>query len=128
VPPRGESVLRVSGADVIPLAGPELNRHFPGRAGRRATNPGGLRAAWAALDAAACPCPMGTLGQAKFAVAYLDGVPDLDEPDATHPLPVNVGTVDRPQILDHRPAGWILANHRVMPRKRGIAAKLASGL
>jgi uncharacterized protein YjbI with pentapeptide repeats len=46
---RGESFLRVNGVDVIPLVEAELNRRFPGRASRRATDPDGLRAAWAAL-------------------------------------------------------------------------------
>jgi DinB superfamily/Pentapeptide repeats (8 copies) len=47
---RGESFLRVNGVDVIPLVEVELDRRFPGRAGRRATDPEGLRAAWAALE------------------------------------------------------------------------------
>jgi hypothetical protein len=47
---RGESFLRVNGVDVIPLVDAELNRRFPGRADRRATDPAGLRAAWAALE------------------------------------------------------------------------------
>jgi len=42
--------LRVNGVDVIPLVEAELNRRLPGRAGRRATDPYGLRAAWAALE------------------------------------------------------------------------------
>jgi len=46
----GESFLRVNGVDVIPLVDAELNRRFPGRAGRRAEDPDGLRAAWAALE------------------------------------------------------------------------------
>jgi hypothetical protein len=46
----GESEFRVNGADVIPLVEAELNRRFPGRADRRATDPDGLRAAWAALE------------------------------------------------------------------------------
>ena len=46
----GESFLRVNGVDVIPLVEAELNRRFPGRAGRRAGDPDGLRAAWAALE------------------------------------------------------------------------------
>ncbi len=45
-----ESFLLVNGVDVIPLVEAELNRRFPGRAGRRATDPDGLRAAWAALE------------------------------------------------------------------------------
>ena len=47
---KGESFLRVNGVDVIPLIEAELNRRFPGRAGRRATDPDDLRAAWAALE------------------------------------------------------------------------------
>ena len=42
--------LRVNGVDVIPFVEAELNRRFPGRADRRAEDPEGLRAAWAALD------------------------------------------------------------------------------
>jgi DinB superfamily/Pentapeptide repeats (8 copies) len=45
-----ESFLRVNGVDVIPLVEAELNRRFPGRDGRRATDPDALRAAWAALE------------------------------------------------------------------------------
>ncbi|HEY1487829.1 MAG TPA: DinB family protein, partial [Micromonosporaceae bacterium] len=45
----GESFL-VNGVDVIPLVDAELNRRFPGRADRRATDPDGLRAAWTALE------------------------------------------------------------------------------
>jgi hypothetical protein len=47
---KGESSLRVNGVDVVPLIEAELNRRFPGRAARRATDPDGLRAAWAALE------------------------------------------------------------------------------
>src|SRR5512133_1238288 len=46
----GDSFLRVNGIDVIPLVEAELNRRFPGRADRRAGDPDGLRAAWAALE------------------------------------------------------------------------------
>jgi hypothetical protein len=46
----GETFLRVNGVDVIPLVEAELNRRFPGRAERRAGDPDGLRAAWAALE------------------------------------------------------------------------------
>ena len=46
----GESFLRVNGVDVIPFVEAELDRRFPGRAGRRATDPDGLRAAWASLE------------------------------------------------------------------------------
>jgi uncharacterized protein YjbI with pentapeptide repeats len=46
----GESFLRVNGVDVLPFVEAELNRRFPGRAERRAGDPGGLREAWAALE------------------------------------------------------------------------------
>ena len=46
----GRSSLRVNGVDVVPLVEAELNRRFPGRADRRAADPDGLRAAWAALE------------------------------------------------------------------------------
>lgn len=46
----GESSLHINGVDVIPLVEAELNRRFPGRADRRAADPDGLRAAWAALE------------------------------------------------------------------------------
>jgi hypothetical protein len=46
----GESFLLVNGVDVIPFVDAELNRRFPGRAGRRAGDPDGLRAAWAAIE------------------------------------------------------------------------------
>jgi hypothetical protein len=44
------SVLRVNGVDVVPLVDAELNRRFPGRADRRASDPDGLRTAWATLE------------------------------------------------------------------------------
>lgn len=46
----GGSGLRINGVDVTPLVEAELNRRFPGRAERRASDPAGLRAAWAALE------------------------------------------------------------------------------
>ncbi len=46
----GESSLHINGVDVAPLVEAELNRRFPGRADRRARDPDGLRAAWAALE------------------------------------------------------------------------------
>jgi len=45
----GEGSLRINGVDVVPFVGAELDRRFPGRADRRAADPDGLRAAWAAL-------------------------------------------------------------------------------
>lgn len=44
------SSLFINGVDVVPLIDTELNRRFPGRAGRRAEDPEGLRVAWAALE------------------------------------------------------------------------------
>jgi hypothetical protein len=46
----GNNFLIVNSVDVIPLVEAELNRRFPGRADRRAKDPDGLRAAWAALE------------------------------------------------------------------------------
>jgi len=46
----GGSGLRINGIDVAPFVDAELNRRFPGRAERRAADPAGLRAAWAALE------------------------------------------------------------------------------
>jgi len=46
----GEGSLLVNGVNVAPFVDAELNRRFPGRAGRRAADPDGLRAAWAALE------------------------------------------------------------------------------
>lgn len=46
----GENSLRVNGVDVLPFVEAELNHRFPGRADRRAADPDGLRAAWAALE------------------------------------------------------------------------------
>jgi uncharacterized protein YjbI with pentapeptide repeats len=41
--------LVVNGVDVVPLVEAELDRRYPGRARRRASDPAGLRAAWAAV-------------------------------------------------------------------------------
>jgi hypothetical protein len=46
----GDDALRVNDVDVTPYVEDELNRRFPGRADRRAADPDGLRAAWAALE------------------------------------------------------------------------------
>ncbi len=45
-----EGSLFVNGVDVVPLVEAELDRRFPGRAQRRAADPDGLRAAWAAVE------------------------------------------------------------------------------
>lgn len=44
--------FRVNGVDVIAFVEAELDRRYPGRADRRATDPDGLRAAWGALERA----------------------------------------------------------------------------
>ncbi|MDX6260867.1 MAG: hypothetical protein QOH84_2555 [Kribbellaceae bacterium] len=46
----GDDSLLVNGVDVVPFVDAELNRRFPGRAERKAADPDGLRAAWAALE------------------------------------------------------------------------------
>lgn len=48
----GQGKLLVNGVDVAPLVDTELDRRFPGRALRRATDPEGLRAAWQAVESA----------------------------------------------------------------------------
>ncbi|NIK55240.1 DinB family protein [Kribbella shirazensis] len=42
--------LKVNGVEVAGYVEEELNRRFPGRAARRAQDPDGLRAAWAAVE------------------------------------------------------------------------------
>src|SRR3954468_14252503 len=42
--------LLVNGVDVVPFVEAELNRRFPGRADRRAADPGGLRSAWSMIE------------------------------------------------------------------------------
>ena len=46
----GDGSLWVNGVDVVPCVEAEVNRRFPGRSLRRATDPDGLRAAWSALE------------------------------------------------------------------------------
>jgi hypothetical protein len=46
----GDGSLLVNDVDVAPFVDAELDRRFPGRAERRVSDPGGLRAAWAALE------------------------------------------------------------------------------
>ena len=46
----GGAALLVNGVDVAPFVEAELNQRFPGRAQQRATDPEGLRAAWAVLQ------------------------------------------------------------------------------
>lgn len=60
--------LLVNGVDVVPLVDAELDRRFPGRELRGATDPEGLRRAWAALErtwaatvARAAAMPAGTV-------------------------------------------------------------------
>jgi hypothetical protein len=46
----GGTALLVNGVDVTPYVDAELDRRFPGREQRRATDPDGLRRAWAAVE------------------------------------------------------------------------------
>ncbi|MGB3828085.1 MAG: DinB family protein [Ornithinimicrobium sp.] len=46
----GDHRLLVNGVDVVPLVDAELNRRFPGRELRGSREPGGLRAAWGAVE------------------------------------------------------------------------------
>jgi uncharacterized protein YjbI with pentapeptide repeats len=46
----GAGGLRVNGVDVTAVVDAELDRRFPGRSLRRADDPEGLRAAWAAVE------------------------------------------------------------------------------
>src|SRR5689334_6222069 len=48
----GDNVFPLNGVDVVPLVEAELDRRFRGRSARRAADPEGLRAAWAAVEAA----------------------------------------------------------------------------
>ena len=48
----GDNAVLVNGVDIVPLVEAELARRFPGRAERRASDPDGLRAAWAAVERA----------------------------------------------------------------------------
>ncbi|MGH3026416.1 MAG: DinB family protein, partial [Gaiellaceae bacterium] len=48
--PADTYAMRVNGVEVAPLVEIELNRRFPGRADRRAEEPGGLRVAWEVLE------------------------------------------------------------------------------
>jgi len=64
----GDGTLLVNGVDVTPYVEAELDRRFPGRAQRRASEPEGLRAAWAVLQetwaatlARAAAMPAGTV-------------------------------------------------------------------
>jgi hypothetical protein len=109
-------VLRVNGIDVAPFVEAELNRRFPGRAERRATDPDSLLAAWAALEHSwaatierAAAMPAGTVdvsvdGEWSFAqtlrhlVLATDmwlglGIMKLEQP--FHPLGLMGGSSDR---------------------------------
>lgn len=65
--PYGDGLV-VNGVDVVPLVEAELDRRHPGRAERHASDPDGLRAAWAAVErtwaatvARAAAMPAGTV-------------------------------------------------------------------
>lgn len=46
----GKGSFILNGVDVVPFVEAELNLRFPGRAERRAEDPEGMRAAWAAIE------------------------------------------------------------------------------
>jgi predicted NUDIX family NTP pyrophosphohydrolase len=48
----GDGSLVVNGVDVAAFVDEELDRRFPGRAGRMAADPDGLRAAWKGVEGA----------------------------------------------------------------------------
>lgn len=48
----GGATFFINGIDVAPLVEAELNRRFPGRGNRLATDPAGLRVAWESLQSA----------------------------------------------------------------------------
>ena len=48
----GDNAVLVNEVDIVPLVEAELARRFPGRSQRRASDPDGLRAAWAAVERA----------------------------------------------------------------------------
>jgi hypothetical protein len=109
--------FRVNGVDVIPLVEAQLDARFPGRAERRATDPDGLRDAWAAVEHSweatlerAASMPPGTVevsvaGEWTFSqtlrhlvhatdVWLLKGVLQLEDP--FHPLgQVDVASADQ---------------------------------
>ncbi|HVX47654.1 MAG TPA: DinB family protein [Mycobacteriales bacterium] len=110
----------VNGVDVVPFVEAELNRRFPGRDQQRASDPNGLRSAWAALERAWAPAldraaamPAGTVdisvdGEWSFAqtlrhlVLATDtwlgkAVLQLDEP--FHPL--GIGGADTPATVPY---------------------------
>ncbi|WP_350279745.1 DinB family protein [Kribbella sp. HUAS MG21] len=104
--------LKVNGIDVAPYLEEQLNQRFPGRADRRAKDPDGLRAAWAAIErtwAAArervAAMPEGTVdvsvaGEWSFAETQRHLVHATDlwlgravlERDDLHPLGLRYGT------------------------------------
>lgn len=112
----GENSLHVNGVDVLPFVEAELNRRFPGRSERRAKDPAGLRAAWAALERQwaatlerAAAMPAGTVdvsvdGEWSFAETlrhlvlatdmwFRRGIQEIEQP--FHPLGKTDSSLDR---------------------------------
>lgn len=70
----GDGRLLVNGVDVVPIVDAELNRRFPGRERRTATDPAGLRSAWSAVETAwAATLDRATLMPAGTTDASVDG-------------------------------------------------------
>lgn len=120
--------LKLNGVDVAAYVEEELNRRFPGRADRRAQDPDGLRAAWAAVERTwaaarerAAGMPEGTVdvsvdGEWSFAETQRHLVHATDlwlgravlERDELHPLGLRY-TDGEPSTRDQPPYADVLA-------------------
>ena len=83
--PDGDNVLLVNGVDVIPYVEAELDRRFPGREQRRATDPEGLRSAWAVLEQTWAATVQRVGIDARGNRRRLDGRRVVVRPDAASP-------------------------------------------
>ncbi|MET9313061.1 DinB family protein [Kribbella sp. NPDC003505] len=120
--------LKVNGVEVSGYVEDELNRRFPGRAERRAKDPDGLRAAWAAVERTwataidrVATMPSGTAdvsvgGEWSFAQTLRHLVHAIDlwfgrsvlEREDFHPLGLRYGVAGSP---DHPPYAEVLEAH-----------------
>ena len=120
--------LKVNGVEVSGYVEDELNRRFPGRAERRAKDPDGLRAAWAAVERTwattidrVATMPSGTAdvsvgGEWSFAQTLRHLVHAIDlwfgrsvlEREDFHPLGLRYGVEGSP---DHPPYAEVLEVH-----------------
>jgi len=120
--------LKVNGVEVSGFVEDELNRRFPGRAERRAKDPDGLRAAWAAVERTwatalerVASMPSGTAdvsvgGEWSFAQTLRHLVHAIDlwfgrsvlEREDFHPLGLSYGVAGS---TDHPPYAEVLEAH-----------------